>query len=247
MILRERQRDLVATAAGRTVIFQSTVCVESPSVRVSFSIGSSPSMMSNTYGVAIEGNGAVSGRCGEEALERSHFQFGREAKCSIDRGVSEAGEGAEQRIAGHGARVVVAAFVFVPRIAGAAVVAAAQSFDDGQALVDVAFRDEVRGDLVFDAGPDLVGVDERQSRLVAARPTAKQKTGLAAHRVTGTLRIGVLTEIGFEVVLEDGLQVGANILRVQAACDSVGPSPSTHRLPRLRGIHCRIDISGLRV
>ena len=102
-------------------------------------------------------------------------------------------------------------------IAGAAVVAAAQSFDDGQALVDVAFRDEVRGDLVFDAGPDLVGVDERQSRLVAAWPTAKEKTGFAAHRVTGPLCIGVLTEIGFEVVLEDGLQVGANILRVQEA------------------------------
>src|SRR6478672_6427902 len=41
----QRQRDLVATAVGRTVIFQSTVCVESPSVREIFSIGSSPSTM----------------------------------------------------------------------------------------------------------------------------------------------------------------------------------------------------------
>ena len=92
---------------------------------------------------------------------------------------------------------------------------------DCQALFDEAFVNQVRRDLVFDAGPHLVGVDERQSRLVAARPTAKQQAGLMSHGVTGPLRICVLAEIGLEVVAEDGLQGGANVLLRERRFDSV--------------------------
>ena len=92
----QRQRDLVATAAGRTVIFQSTVCVESPSVRVSFSIGSSPSIIRTRYGVAVEGNGAVARCRGEEATKRiAPSASGQSASVSIDGGVAEAGERAD--------------------------------------------------------------------------------------------------------------------------------------------------------
>ena len=78
---------------------------------------------------------------------------------------------------------MVAALDLVPGVAPDAVVAVADALDDGQALVDQALVDQVRGDLVLDAGPDLVGVEEGQPRPAALRPGAEEQARLVVEGV----------------------------------------------------------------
>ena len=66
--------------------------------------------------------------------------------------------------------VVIARLHFVPGVAPVAVVPVAHRPHEPQALLDETLVDEVAGDLVLDAGPHLVAVDERDARTAAARP-----------------------------------------------------------------------------
>src|SRR5271165_1017400 len=136
-------------------------------------------------------------------------------------GVAETGEGTKQSITGHGAGVIVAAFVLIPRVANPSVVTAAQSSDDRQSFLNETLGDKVRGHLIFNASPDFVGVDERQSRFSSARPTAKQQPRLVSHGITRTLGIGMLTQVGLEIVLEDRLQSVPDILAAQRRFDAI--------------------------
>src|SRR5205823_10564153 len=105
---------------------------------------------------------------------------------------SETGQRAEQGITSHGTSVIVAALIFIPRVANTAVIAAAQGLNDGQSFFDETLRDEMGGHLVFDASPDFVAVDERQRGLAAAGPCAQEQTGFVPHSVARTLCVGVL-------------------------------------------------------
>ena len=78
----------------------------------------------------------------------------------------------------------------------------------------MAVHHQVRGDLVFDAGPDLVAVDEGQERLAAVRPRAEQQAPVVTHRERRTLRVGVGRQVRLKVVLVDREQVRLDHLRV---------------------------------
>src|SRR5947208_2816352 len=175
----------------------------------------------NAQGPGIQRNRAKTGSRAEEGLEWPDAQLRAEPEGSLDSRVTEAGQRAKQRVTGHGARVIIAALIFVPGVANPAVIAAAQSLNDGQSLFDEPFCDEMRGHLVFDAGPDFVGVDKRQRGLAAAGPSAQQQAGFVAHGVAGTLSVGVLAEVGFEIVLEDSLQCLPNFILSKRSIDSV--------------------------
>src|SRR6266478_90967 len=79
----------------------------------------------------------------------------------------------------------------------------------------------MRGYLVFNSGPDLVGVYKRQRRFASQRPSAQQQPWLVAHGIARTLSIGMQTEVGLEIVLEDGLQRLLHILASERSIDSV--------------------------
>ena len=72
--------------------------------------------------------------------------------------------GVEQRIARQRPGVVAAALDVVPGIAARAVVTGASGANDCQALIDQAAQDEVRGQHVFQSGPDLLGIGRRHRR-----------------------------------------------------------------------------------
>src|SRR5206468_2663933 len=108
--------------------------------------------------------------------------------------------------------VVVAALDLVPGVAADAVVAGARRRDDPQRVGDLAGGEEVPGDLVLAAGPDLVGVGEGEARLAAVRPGAEDQPGLIIEDV-GALRVDVVPEVVPEVVPDDGLERGSLALR----------------------------------
>ena len=92
---------------------------------------------------AFERNRAKPGGGGEESLERADVESRAKPEGSQNGRVPETRECGQQRIACHGARVVVAAFVFVPGIAHATVITTAQRFHDGEPFVNEALTDEV--------------------------------------------------------------------------------------------------------
>src|SRR6476646_2617260 len=79
----------------------------------------------------------------------------------------------------------------------------------------------MRGHLVFNPGPHLIGIDKGQCWLAAVRPCAQQQSRLMSHGVTRALRVRMLTEIGLEVVREDGLQRPMDLFLSQRSFDSV--------------------------
>src|SRR5712691_8321233 len=79
----------------------------------------------------------------------------------------------------------------------------------------------MRSYLVLDASPDLVGVNKRQRGLAAAGPSAQQQAGFVPHGVAGTLSVGMLAEVGLEIVLENGLQRLANFILSKRSFDSI--------------------------
>src|SRR6201999_300045 len=91
--------------------------------------------------------------------------------------VPGAGPGINDREAGHRPRVVIAALDLVVGVAPAAIVAVPQPGQDPQALLGHPLEQAVRGDLVLDPGPYLVGVADRHGRAGAARPGADQQAG----------------------------------------------------------------------
>src|ERR1019366_9294953 len=113
------------------------------------------------------------------------------------------------------------ALVFAERIADVALVAASGSLDDLQPFLNQTKRDHVRGDLILDSGPNLVRVNERQRRLVASRPGAKQQTRLVAESVSRPLQAGMLEQVCLEVVTEDRLKVAANVGLVDRSVHTV--------------------------
>src|SRR6185312_4559420 len=79
----------------------------------------------------------------------------------------------------------------------------------------------MRGYLVFDSGPDLVGVYKRQCRFAAQGPGAQQQPWFVAHGIARTLGIGMQAEVGLEIVPEDSLQRLLHLLASQRSIDSV--------------------------
>src|SRR5215472_532724 len=91
----------------------------------------------------VERKRAKAGGGREECLERSDIDLRTEPECAPNRRVAETGQCGEQRVAGHGARVVVATLVFVPRITDAAVITTAKGLDEGEPLMNESLADEV--------------------------------------------------------------------------------------------------------
>src|SRR5215467_7286441 len=139
----------------------------------------------------------------EKRLEWPMLDFRSKPQCLLDGGIAKTRQRTQQRIARHRPRIIVTAFVFVPRIARSSVVAAAHRLDDRQALWHKAFCNQVRCHLIFNPGPDFIRIYKGQRRLVSARPTAQQEPWLVSHRISRTLRIRMLTEIRLEIVPED--------------------------------------------
>jgi hypothetical protein len=103
-------------------------------------------------------------------------------------------------------------------------VAAAGGFNDGQSFFDQSFGDLVGGDLVFDACPDFVGVDEGEGRHASVGPGAEEKSGFRSHSIAGALEAGMLAQIALEVVGEDGLEMAADVLAGKRGLDAVDGS-----------------------
>ena len=99
----------------------------------------------------------------------------------VDHVGADAGQGQVDRPAGHRSDVMVAELHFVPGVPPVAIVTRPRGVDDLESCIDHALEDEVRGDLILDAGPDLVGVHERQSRPATVRPAAQQQPGFIVH------------------------------------------------------------------
>src|ERR1700722_1325553 len=165
-----------------------------------------PFQQLNTERLTVNFNGAKTGSGGEKSLERANCNLRTKPQCPLHGGVTKPGQCPQQGITGHGASVIIAAFVLVPGIATPAVVAAAQGLNNGQALCNETFGDEVRRDLVFDSSPNFVGVNKRQRGFATSRPAAQQQPWLVPHSVAGALRIGMKAKVLLKIVVEDGLQ-----------------------------------------
>src|SRR5580765_4527897 len=70
----------------------------------------------------------------------------------------------------------------------------------------------MRGHLILNSRPHLIGVHERQRRFVAAWPRTEQQPGFVSHRISRTLRVGMLAQISLEIVFEDRLQRASHFL-----------------------------------
>jgi len=138
----------------------------------------------------------------------------------VDGVVACAGEGLEEGVAGHGAGVPVAAFVFIEGVADASVVAVSCGAHDLETFGDVAEEDEVGGDLVFDAGPDLIGIDEGEGECAAFGPGAEEQAGFGAAGVAWALGIGMGGQVMFEIVAVDGAEVAGDFLGVEDLTDT---------------------------
>src|ERR1700722_5950758 len=114
----------------------------------------------------LDSDRAVAGRGGEEAAEIARDGWFN-VQDAVDGVVTRAAEALKEPIARHCARVPVAAFVFVERVARASVEAVAGGTDNFQSLIHHAHQHEMRGGLVFDARPDFVRIDEREGRFAA--------------------------------------------------------------------------------
>src|SRR6476646_385590 len=109
-------------------------------------------------GTTVKHNRAEAESRGEERFERTIWNRGTKPQRPLHGRVAEAGQRSQQRVAGHGASVIVSTFVFVPGVSNAAIITAAQSLNDGQALSHETLRNEMRCHLVFNAGPDFIGI-----------------------------------------------------------------------------------------
>ncbi len=115
-------------------------------------------------------------------------------------------KGVQERIARQRARIIAAALDLVPGIAARSVVARARRANDRQPLFDKSARDQMRGEHVFEAGPDLFGVGHRHGRLLRPlRPRAHQKPRFVFIGVDAA-RIEMLLQRRAEVVAIDRAQ-----------------------------------------
>ena len=105
---------------------------------------------------------------------------------------------------------MIAAFDFVPGVAPYAVMTRPYRLDDLQPFIDPALADQMRRDLVFDTGPDLIGIRKGQARASALGKGAEQQAGFIIQRVN-PLGIDVLAEVIQEVIVMDRLQRRANV------------------------------------
>src|SRR5215469_9112123 len=77
--------------------------------------------------VAVQYDGAKTICRAEEAFEGTSLQLGTNPESPVHGRIAKTGQSREQRVARHGAGVVVAALVFVPRVAYLPVIPASQS------------------------------------------------------------------------------------------------------------------------
>src|SRR5438034_6876134 len=84
----------------------------------------------------IQNNRAEAGSRAEKSLEWASAHLGTKPERSLGGGVAETGQRAEQGITSHGTSVIVAALIFIPRVANTAVIAAAQGLNDGQSFFE---------------------------------------------------------------------------------------------------------------
>src|SRR5438128_2419856 len=104
---------------------------------------------------------AVASLNGEESFEVSRDRR-IQVESPFDGIVSSASQRLQESIGGHRPRVPVTAFVLIEWIAGAAVVPVTARPHDLQPFLYHPHQNEVRGNLVFDSGPDLVRIYEGQ-------------------------------------------------------------------------------------
>src|SRR5215469_3344268 len=96
----------------------------------------------------------------------------------------------EQSVGRHSAGVPVAAFVFIERVSHPAIVPGTAGSNDVQPFVEQPEAHHVRGSLVLDASPNLIGINKGQRELSALWPGAEQQPTLGATSVGWPLRIG---------------------------------------------------------
>src|SRR5206468_751107 len=99
----------------------------------------------------------------------------------------------------------------VPRVAAAAVVPLAGAADDGERLLPHPLVDHVPGDLVLDAGPDLVAVEDRVRGPAAAGPGAAEEALVVPVR-EDALAVPELGEVREPVMAEDSREGGADLI-----------------------------------
>ena len=85
-----------------------------------------------------------------------------------------------------------------------AVIAVAGTLDDGERLVDHPLVDHVAGDLVLDAGPDLVRIEHYIRRAASFRPGADDEA-LVPGAGEGAGHVMPIREVRHPVVLEDAV------------------------------------------
>ena len=104
-------------------------------------------------------NIAEAAGCGKKASKIADFRI--DVQAFFSRIIADTSERLDERVAGQGPGIPVPRFIFIEGVAYPAVIPAACSLNDLQALIDIAGKDEMRSDLVFHARPDFVfAVDE---------------------------------------------------------------------------------------
>ena len=130
------------------------------------------------------GRGHVEGAPGGGgAPEAAVSDGGFDGDGAIAAAVVEAADGEQGAPGGHGAGVVMAALGLVPGVALFAIVAGAGVADALDALGGHAGVDHVRGGEVFEAGPGLGVVGERNARALGLAVIADDERGFVVEGV----------------------------------------------------------------
>ena len=107
----------------------------------------------------------------------------------------------------------------VPRVPSEAIVTGTDRGDHRERLIHETLVDQVGGDLILDAAPDLVGVHEREPRSTTAGPAAQHQPCLVPER-EGPLHVVMRRQRRAEVMTEHGRHRGADMVRRQQVAQS---------------------------
>jgi len=78
-------------------------------------------------------------------------------------------------------------------------------------------------DLVFDARPDFVAVNEGERESAAPRPGAEEQSALVPRGESGALWIGEIAQVMLEVVLVDGPEMALDFIRADDLSEPAHP------------------------